>query len=110
GKLRKVVGKYNSLCQDLKTVEKMADAMAVLNLWAANQMDRNDPRAAVAFGQLFEGAGHFCGKLPPPLNAYARLLDSCGHFFVDMQRLMDPDNRSIGDGKKLKDLKYDGTD
>jgi hypothetical protein len=110
GKLKKVVGKYNSLCEDLKAVNKMSDAMAVLNLWAENKIDRNDPQAAVAFGQLFEAAGHFAGKLPPPFNSYSKLLQSCGSFFVDMQRVMNPDNRSVGDGKKLKDLKYDGSD
>jgi hypothetical protein len=110
GGLKKAIGKVNSLCQDLKQVEKMADAMAILNQWADGKIDRNDPAAAAAFGKLFEAAGSFASKLPPPFNAYGKLLGSCGTFFVDMQRIMDPDNRSIGGGKRLKDLKYDGTD
>jgi hypothetical protein len=110
GQFREAVAKVNSLCVDLTEIDKMSAAISVINVWAANQMDRNDPRAAKAFGELFESAGHFAGKLGPPLNQYAKLLVSCGSFFVDMQRLMNPDNRSIGGGKKLRDLRYDGTD
>lgn len=110
GKLRKAVDTGKKVCADLDAVNEISDALRILNQWSSGEMDRNDPRAAAAFGDLFHGAGHFASKLPPPANQYAKLLMSCGTFFVDMQRLMDPDNRSIGGGRKLKDLKYDGSD
>jgi hypothetical protein len=62
----------------------------------SSKLQPGSKEAAKAFGQLFDGAGTFVEKLPPPFNAYAPVFKGCLNFFSDIQRLNDPETSPNG--------------
>jgi hypothetical protein len=100
GKAGKVLGTAKGVCMDLRAISQMHDAITVLN--QPGVIQPGSEAAAAAFGQLFVGAGHFAAKLPPPANAYAQILEGCGSFFLNMQRLLDPERRP--NGRQLREV------
>jgi hypothetical protein len=92
--LRGVLGRWESvsnLCANYEAVVKIQEGLRRLRRIGAV---RNNPaEAAHAFGQIFEGLGQFATYLPPPLNAYAQILQNCGTFFTNMRQQIDPNER-----------------
>lgn len=63
---------------------------------------RRDPqRAALAFGQVFAGAGQLASYVPG-LSVYADFLQGFEFFFADMQKLMDPASPYTVKGRAMR--------
>ncbi|MGH9593561.1 MAG: hypothetical protein ACRD5L_10750 [Bryobacteraceae bacterium] len=103
GKIKGVLDTAQNTCLNLRAVGQIHSAIKVLNQDGLIQQDPD--AAAKAFGQLFVGFGRLAHYLPPPANLYADILESCGDFFVNMRRKLDPEER----WPQLKNLKYDGS-
>ena len=101
GQVRKTIETTQGICMDVQAVAKIHDAIKVLN--DPQNMQPGSQAAARAFGDLFVGAGRFAAKLPPPANVYAPILQNAGSFFVDMQRLLNPETRP-GGGRALREV------
>ncbi len=91
GKIRDTISTITDICLDINAITQIHDAIKILNDPAINKPGSRE--AALAYGQLFVGVGHFAAKLPPPANAYAKILKACGSFFADIQSKLDPDKR-----------------
>lgn len=91
GKVSETLGTINDVCLDIKAVGQIHDAIKVLNQDGIIQQDPD--RAALAFGKLFAGFGRLANHLPPPANAYAKILEGCGDFFYNMRQKLDPERR-----------------
>jgi hypothetical protein len=93
------VGDVNSACEISKAVD-------VLNQWTLDGSKVSNQDAAKAFDQLFGGAANYFEKLPPPVNAYARVLSSIAEFkfFSNMQNIMDPESPNTPRGRVLREV------
>ena len=69
GELGGGIDKTLKIRGDLRAALEIRDALKLLN--DPKNLQPGSRAAAKAFGQLFEGAGRFAEKLPPPANAYA---------------------------------------
>ncbi|HEX8569050.1 MAG TPA: hypothetical protein VF699_03885 [Caulobacteraceae bacterium] len=94
GKVKEPLEKGKSLCLDAAAIIQIKEALTVLN--NPDNIQPGSQVAADAFGKLFVGVGRFASKLPPPANAYAQILESCGTFFLDIQTALDPERRPNG--------------
>ncbi len=95
--------------KDVRSLAKIHRALDELDaLQAGNDMQSD--AAAQAFGELFEGAGEFMEKLPPPFNAYATIVKSCnGQFFGALRRQMDPGPEgSTSESAQFRELEKSG--
>jgi len=101
GAVSKGIGKVTAVRGDLRALLEIHDALKVLD--DPKNLQPGSKAAAEAFGHLFHGAGTFVEKLPPPLNAYAPIFTGCLHFFTDMQRLLDPEQRPSG-GEQMREV------
>jgi hypothetical protein len=91
GKVKNGIDGIRNLCIDVNAFSQISNAIDVLNKVGINAQGSEE--AALAYGELFVGVGHFASKLPPPVNSYAQILENCGSFFHDMQKAIDPDKR-----------------
>jgi hypothetical protein len=108
GKVRKGVGQVNNVCVTTGKLAELSEAILVLNAWNASRIGAtregvSAKQAARAFDKLFGVAGFFAAKLPPPVNAYAKVLDQIGisKFFENMQDIMDPESPNTPRGRML---------
>jgi len=95
----KVAGDLNAACE-------ISEAISVLNKWAVSDGRISNQDAAREFDKLFGAAGRYMGKLPPPANAYAKILKeiSKNNFFANMQdKMMNSSER-----RQLEQLEKDG--
>lgn len=93
---------------DVRAACKISMAISVLNKWATDP-EANQREAAEAFDQLFGGVATFASKLPPPVNAWAKVLEqvSVARFFANMQRLGASrvgDDTSTPTGKAMREV------
>lgn len=75
---------------DVNAAREISEAISVLNAWSMPDTRVSNEDAAKAFDKLFGGASRYMGKLPPPANAYAKVLEEIGkyNFFANMQGKM----------------------
>jgi hypothetical protein len=95
----KGIGDVNAACE-------ISQAISVLNEWSMPNTRVSNEDAAKAFDKLFGAAGRYMGKLPPPANAYANILNDIGkyNFFANMQgKMMNSSER-----RQLEQLEKDG--
>lgn len=93
---------------DIRAACKISMAISVLNKWATDP-EGNQKQAAEAFDALFGGVANFAAKLPPPWNAWAKVLEqvSIAHFFANMQRLGASrvgDDTSTPTGRQMREV------
>jgi hypothetical protein len=91
GKVGESLGKVQGICLDIKAVNQIHAAIKVLS--QDGIIERDSDAAALAFGKLFVGFGRLAHHLPPPVNAYAQILEGCGDFFYNMNQKLDPSKR-----------------
>ena len=112
GEIHKKISAMSNLATDVGAICQMSEAISVLNKWAEGKKD--NAAAAAAFDSLFGGLSRFVSKLPPPINAYSKLLDEIAlvKFFSRMQRIGASrvgENTSTPTGKTMKEI-LDGMD
>jgi ABC-type transporter Mla subunit MlaD len=90
------------VCANVTALDQVRTAVVFLN--QPNIMRTNPEESARQFGQMFVGLGQFMTYLPPPINSYARILQGCGDFFVNMQRLLDPASDATPRGRQMREL------
>lgn len=91
---------------DVQSACDISEAVEVLNRWVINGSHVSNQEAAQAFDKLFGGAAHYFEKLPPPVNAYAKVLSSVAEFsfFSHMQDIMDPESPNTPRGRQLREV------
>ncbi|WP_322062203.1 hypothetical protein [Paraburkholderia sp. J63] len=89
---------------DILAACEISSAIAELNVWVSNPNGDN-AAAAAAFDKLFGGVAHYAAKLPPPVSAYAKVLEQIGisRFFTNMQDKMNPEG-SGPHGRQLREV------
>ena len=106
GKIKSGISSVRNVCIDVNAFAQISEALEKLTDLGVNVQGSEE--AALAYGQLFEGVGHFASKLPAPFNAYGKILKECGILFLGVQRGVDPEKRST-QGVQLRQVRYDGT-
>lgn len=105
-KLDGLIKKGKGAVGDVSSACEISEAVDVLNQWTLDGSKVSSQDAAKAFDKLFGGAAHYFEKLPPPVNAYARVLSSIAEFkfFSNMQNIMDPESPNTPRGRQMRQV------
>ncbi|HUF04365.1 MAG TPA: hypothetical protein VMM38_09345 [Aridibacter sp.] len=78
GKVTESLEKAGNVCLDIQAVNKIHDAIVILD---KPNIIQSDPQAAAdAFDSLFQGIGRLCRFLPPPADEWGTFFESFNLF------------------------------
>lgn len=78
GKVSEALDKAGNICLDIQAVNKIHDAIVILD---KPNIIQSDPQAAAdAFDRLFQGFGRLCRFLPPPADEWGTFFESFNLF------------------------------